>query len=368
MGEHRTALTLLLILCLVLSALPLVRAADDSWTTLQPMQQARAGLGVAEVDGKIYAIGGSTASGSYPPDLFEGKFVGTNEEYDPELDMWTYRTSMPTPRAYFAIASYENKIYCVGGAIDFSVDERTRFYSYVPSAVNEVYDTETNTWETKKPLPYLQMEIKAQVLNNKIYVVGGAYTYVYDPKVDSWEIKEKAPVSHPWPVVIDNQLIVSGEHSQLYGSPVQKILFYNPDSDSWSEGKSNPVAVVQGGAGATTGLLAPQKLYLFGLLVENPFPTVTTQVYDLQSEIWTTASVMQTNRSQFGVVVVNDILYVIGGYLRSSSHLTPLALTEQYTPIDYIPEFPSWIVLPLLIAGTLVVTIARKKLVKERIE
>ena len=364
MKKNKRIYAVLFVFCLFFTnfSYPLVFAADDVWTTLQPMQQARAGLGVAEVNGKIYAIGGSTASGVYPPDLFEGKFVGTNEEYDPELNIWIYRTPMLTPRAYFAVATYENKIYCVGGAIDFSVDERSGFHSYIPSAVNEVYDTVTNTWETKKPLPFPQMDLQAQVLNNKIYAIGGAFTYVYDPEADSWGIKEKAPVSHPWPVVVDNQLIVSGEYSQLYGSPVEKILFYDPDSDSWNEGKSNPTAVVQGSAGATTGVLAPKKVYLLGLLVETPFPTVITQVYDLQSEIWTTASVMQTNRSQFGVVVVNDILYAIGGYLRSSSHLTPLALNEQYTPIDYIPEFPSWTILPLFLVATLSAMLINKRL------
>jgi hypothetical protein len=44
--------------------------AEDTWVAKAPMHQARAGLGVAAVNGKIYAIGGSTASGPYPPDAF----------------------------------------------------------------------------------------------------------------------------------------------------------------------------------------------------------------------------------------------------------------------------------------------------------
>ena len=48
---------------------------ENSWIELAPMQQARAGSGVVAVNDKIYAIGGSTASGSYPPDIFAGAFV-----------------------------------------------------------------------------------------------------------------------------------------------------------------------------------------------------------------------------------------------------------------------------------------------------
>jgi hypothetical protein len=71
-----------------------VRADDDYWTSKTPMQQPRGGLGVAAVNGKVYAIGGSNVSGLYPPDL-NGGFVGTNEEYDPETDSWTVKAAMP---------------------------------------------------------------------------------------------------------------------------------------------------------------------------------------------------------------------------------------------------------------------------------
>ena len=45
------------------------------------------------------------------------------------------------------------------------------FYSYITSGVNEVYDTVTNTWETKTPMPDDGMKIQAHVVNGKIYVM-----------------------------------------------------------------------------------------------------------------------------------------------------------------------------------------------------
>jgi N-acetylneuraminic acid mutarotase len=313
--------------------------AEDTWSAKAPMHQARAGLGVAAVNGKIYAIGGTTASGPYPPDAYAGGFVGTNEEYDPETDTWTYRASMPTPRAYFAIAAYKNKIYCIGGAVGFSVDERTGFYSYIASGANEVYDTVTDTWETKASLPDEGGKFQAHVVNGKIYVMRGSYSYVYDPTRDSWVPTERMPPPYPESslvsAVVDDKIIVTGEFSTGLGSSEQKILIYDTKNASWSEGTSGPTVVVEGAAAATTGVKAPQKVYVLGLKVDALYPTVVNQVYDPKADAWATATVMPTNRSDFGVVVVNDILYAIGGYRRSSSYVTPVSVNERYTPIGY---------------------------------
>ena len=323
-----------------------VVAAEDTWEAKASMQQARAGLGVVAVNGKIFAIGGSTASGPYRPDAFTGDFVGTNEEYDPETDTWTYRAPMPRPRAHFAIAAYKNKIYCIGGAIGINVDERTGFYSYITSGVTEVYDTVTDTWTTGKSMPDGAMKIQAHVVNGKIYVMDWSLPYVYDLENDSWSLKTRMPMpypdydSSPVSAVLDNNIIVTFEFSTFnystgFETSEQKILVYDTQTDTWNGGKSGPIAVVQGASGATTGVKAPHKVYVLGLMIEAPIPTVVNQVYDSKTDTWETAASMSTTRSDFGIVVTNDILYAIGGYLRGASQVTPTAVSEQYITIGY---------------------------------
>ncbi|MCL2172527.1 MAG: hypothetical protein FWB84_02615 [Candidatus Bathyarchaeota archaeon] len=102
---------------------------ENSWYTKESMSQARSRLGVVAVDGKIYAIGGST---------FE-TVVGTNERYDPKTDTWTPLASMPTPRSNFGIVACQNKIYCIGGS---SFTEHGLL-------IVEVYDPVANSWSTK---------------------------------------------------------------------------------------------------------------------------------------------------------------------------------------------------------------------------
>jgi len=157
MGKTVAALTFVFVI--MGAALPfaanLVSGADvaeNTWTTKAPMNVARSDLGVAAVNGKIYAIGGNAEAGYMPNS--EGndyKALGwikdTNEEYDPATDTWKIKTPMPTPRCNFAIATLANKIYCIGGITNWA----SGLISY--TAINEVYDPATNTWENKAPMP-----------------------------------------------------------------------------------------------------------------------------------------------------------------------------------------------------------------------
>ena len=322
---------------------------ENTWVPKAPMPQARAGLGVAVVDGKIYAIGGTTASGTYPPDCFNGGFVATNEQYDPATDTWTTKASMPTPRDYFAIAAYGNKVYCIGGAVGFRVDERTGFHSYNTSGVIEVYDTVTNTWETKTPFPDVGMGWQAHVVNGKIYILDGSTPYVYDPETDVWSNKTRMPKPYPnsdssiVSAAVGTKIVVTFDFSELHPSMFtsheQKVWIYDTETDSWSAGKTGTILVFGGAAVATTGMSAPQNVYVLGL-ERGHFPAIptTNQVYDVVSDAWETASGMPTRRKDFGAAVVNDIVYVIGGHSYTSSKLdtvAPVAVNEQYTPIGY---------------------------------
>src|SRR5262249_10090096 len=75
----------------------------DTWTPKARMPTARAGLAVAVVNDKIYAIGGYKGGTVFSTGVF-----GTVEEYDPITDTWNTRLAMPTPRARFAAAVVNN--------------------------------------------------------------------------------------------------------------------------------------------------------------------------------------------------------------------------------------------------------------------
>ena len=109
----RKGVALLLALFLAATCLtmltPTLASGSTAWATKASMHVPRASLGAAVVNGQIYAIGGVLDPPSYVT------CTGTNEKYDPASNQWTLKSDMPTPRASFAIASVEGKIYCIGG-------------------------------------------------------------------------------------------------------------------------------------------------------------------------------------------------------------------------------------------------------------
>ncbi|MBN1784464.1 MAG: hypothetical protein JW815_01850 [Candidatus Bathyarchaeota archaeon] len=329
-----------------------VKAAENSWTTMEPMPTARSGLGVAVVDGKIYVMGGSN---------YLDRF-STNEMYNPATNIWTTKTPMPTPRSSFGISVVDNKIYCIGGS--------TGDWEYTDA--NEVYDPATDTWETKTSMPTPRNGIDANVVNGKIYVIGGGQrtpndnfdiNEVYDPATDSWTTKTPIPtgVEGYASAVVGNKIYIMGG---AVGVTLNQI--YDPETDTWSNGASLPTGVDSAAVGVSAGDTATERIYVMGGK-ENLDGVNLNQVYDPETDTWVYGPTMPTARYGLGVAVVDDILYAIGG--REGWVGFPIsAANERYTPADFIPEFPSWTILPLLIAATLVGVIIRNKIRKRCIE
>jgi hypothetical protein len=94
--------------------------------------------------------------------------------------------------------------------------------------------------------------------------------------------------------------------------------------------------VANGGVGATSGTASLIRIYVLGLVKYPPEPA--NQVYDPKTNIWIAATPMPTLRMDFGVAVIDDILYAVGGYFISEpllSRVVPTNVNEQYTTIGY---------------------------------
>ena len=277
-----------------------------------------------------------------------------NEEYDPATDIWTAKASKPTPVQGFAIAVYQNKIYCIGG-LNGSV-----------SALNEVYDPATDSWETKTSMPTGRYGLQANVVNEKIYCMGGVKllgynegyrelneTEVYDPVSDTWVTKAPMPYTAGYvSAVVDKKIYV-------VGSGVTQI--YDPKTDTWSLGAPPLENITLGGNGqsayaaATTGLLAPKRIYVYD--------GAYLQVYDPDNKSWIFGANPPINRQYLSIAVLNDKLYFIGGFTDHSNnipgHFQDYSTNEQYTPFGYgtakQQTFPTATVATILIVTAVVI-------------
>ena len=337
-----SVVTAIIVTCLLsLFPVTLTKATEDSWTIMEPMPTARAWLGVAVVDGKIYAI-----------------VSEINYEYDPSTNSWTTKTPMPNPKSSFGIAVVDNKIYCIGGTTD----------DYTYTNLNQVYDPLTDTWETKKSMPTSRYALDANVVNGKIYMIGGSQrtpndnfdiNEVYDPVTDTWTTKTSIPtgVDYYASAVVNNKIYIMGGAV----SPTNLNQIYDPSTDMWSFGASLPTGVDSAAAGVSAGDTVTERIFVLG--GKQGLDAVNlNQVYDPETDTWVAGHSMPTARYGLDVAVVDDMLYVIGG--REGWVGYPVsAANEQYTPADFVPEFPSWTpLLIMLVAVTVLAVIYKRKL------
>ncbi len=289
----------------------------NSWVSKEPMPRSEGGMRAATVNGKIYMMGGSM-----------------NYEFDTVTNSWNAKTPMLTPRNWFAMAVHQNKIYTIGG--------RSKGSSF---DTNEVYDPLTDSWSVVKSIPTNISDIDANVIDDQIYLMGRessqspfAVSLSYNVATDSWINK----TAMPYPVtayasaVLDKKIYIFGGLSSSLGNQTQ---IYDSIADSWSIGSPIPNAVLNAGAGATTGILAPKRIYVIGGTSSLEGLNIT-QVYDPANDCWSYGEKMPTARLGLTVAVVNDRLYALAG--SNSAVFSPsLKVIEQYTPIGYSNTEPS---------------------------
>jgi N-acetylneuraminic acid mutarotase len=234
---------------------------------------------------------------------------------------------MLTKRYEFATAVYQDKIFVIGG----------------PDGMNQVYDPAVDTWENRASMPTLRTCFDANVVNGKIYVVGGnivggasatTVNEVYDPANDSWTTKAAMPIGVTLyaSAVVDNKIYFMGGAGPDTPNLNQ---IYDTEADTWSFGTPVPTPVVSAEAGATSGVLAPKRIYVIGGRVNYTNDGISlNQVYNPQNDSWTVGEPMPTARFQLYMTVLNDQLYVMGG--APFFAIGPYCYeNEQYTPIGY---------------------------------
>ena len=325
------SLIVLLVVPMFLSAFEFAPAdaAENEWTAAAAMPTARGGLGVAVVNRKIYAVGG----------VNNGTYFAVNEQYDPVADKWIVKASMPTARSGFAIAVFQNKIYVMGGSGASGI-----------LGVNEVYDPAKNTWETLAAMPTARADLCASVVGGRIYVIGGKEDWgvepsyhelgmneVYDPVTDTWETKAALPTPAFGyaSVVVDDEVYVMGGARQFLASlsdlvAIDPVQVYNAENDSWRNVASLPNARSFGAAAATSGLIAPKRIYVLGGYDQDAYSS-TNRVYDVERNSWSSASSLPSARVYLAVAVVDDVLYAIGGFDGENW----LDANERYLPVGY---------------------------------
>ncbi|XP_053558931.1 kelch-like ECH-associated protein 1A [Bombina bombina] len=199
----------------------------NQWTPRASMNVARNRVGVAVVDGTIYAVGGSSGSEHH-------KSV---ERYDPENNEWSFVAPMPVARIGAGVATCRGLLYAVGG---FDGENRL--------STMDCYYPDENTWRPMASMKIIRSGAGVVALDSYIYAVGGydgnnqldsVERYYIDR--NSWETM--APMkhrrsAHGLTVHLGKIYALGGFNA---GGFLSSVECYCPESNEWTEVTEMPI-------------------------------------------------------------------------------------------------------------------------------
>ncbi len=302
----------------------------DTWKVVAKMPAQRSQFHAATLDGSVYFAGGSSNGINY---------LSTVMAFTPQSDAVlvaaqcpglnvTPKTNMATERVNMTVGEIDGIIYAAGG-----FESTARFL-----ATNEAYDSTTDAWTTKAPMPGARETrgTNNAVVNGKLYVIGGNargqcsnLNEAYDPAADRWLTKSAMPTPRcHLAVVALNGLIYALGGTNTSGSLEYNIVeVYNPSTDKWTTAPPMPTGRQDLGAVSWNGVL-----YAIGGANPIVYPDSElnlVEAYDPISETWTTKAPLPTPRAAMAVGVLNGMIVVAGGL----NNETVSAAVEAYDPV-----------------------------------
>ena len=240
------------------------------------------------------------------------------------------------------------KFYLIGGTLF-----ENRRGPYGLSTV-EMYDSQSNTWQRVADMPTPRTSAEVVVVNGIIYVLGG-YNAVdnllknmkfldiveaYNPQNDTWTRKQDMSIPHIGfgAASVDNKIYTIGGIIHPLdvkpGAPgrIDLVEVYDPGTDMWAKRAKMPtqrdgfgVGVINNRIYAIGGSGWPQ----FG--PGGPFLT-TIEEYDPKINRWQKRGDMPNLRLSFSTVSLDGVIYLIGGFVWQNGDLKYLATVDAYNP------------------------------------
>lgn len=189
-----------------------------SWREIAPLPRRCGAVALVGLDGKIHSVGG--AIGDTSPTK---KSVDWHLAYDPRDDKWSERAPLPTGRDHTGTLVVNGLIHVIGGRVD-------NFHTN--SNLHHTYDPKTDRWTFRNPMPTARSGHGAVLYRGKIFIMGGEGTNrvygqneAFDPATDKWE--SYAPMLTPrhgmGAVAIGDWIYVAGG-GPIMGGSIQSAL------------------------------------------------------------------------------------------------------------------------------------------------
>ncbi|MGD9200689.1 MAG: kelch repeat-containing protein [Chitinispirillia bacterium] len=199
---------------------------------------------------------------------------------------WKETFSMQHSRRELEAAVINQTIYVVGGAMSINHDK-------LPLATVESYTFDDNTWKSCKSLDSARYAHTVVAAAGKLYVFGGIYKGVNGGAKDLTSIKQ-----------------------------------YDPRTDEWTTVGDMPSILI-----APAACVINDSIYIFGGITHGSNGYVITtdiNVFDPKTGKWSKRGAMKAPRVRHRAVAVNGTVYILGGI--AGDFITVLSSVEIYHP------------------------------------
>jgi len=312
------------------------------WQQSSEMNAARAGAAVLQVNGVIYAIGG-----------VDGRdFLSTTEfskiNSDGTLGPWKRSAILNDARGFFDAVEHNGFIYAAGGGKGENGKVLLRSIERTRVTVNGALEG----WVTERyGLKFPRRCVKLFVANNRIYALGGFGGALLD-SVESAPINENGSLGK-WRVET-NPLTMTryinsvkslngfayaiGGHAEREGVGLTDIEFAR--STTANELVWQKTTAMQAPRYALSSVARGNQLYAIGGLngaVYTDKIELTQQESDGELAAWRHTTPLSSVRANFGSVVYNDRIYIIGGTNRDGYYKS-----TEYASLDERGDIGFW--------------------------
>lgn len=282
-------------------------AQGNRWEERAPMLTPRSEHSIAELNGRIYTMGG-----------YSGERIASDlvQSYDSKTDSWEWGPPLPGPMHHTMAASANGHVYIIGGELGGPGGGAAVY-------LNTTYmlDEEAGTWVPRSDMPTSRSGGAATTIGNKIYVAGGRppgghHFAVYDTEANEWTALPDVPTqrNHLAVAAINGKVhVAGGRFGGGVGSEMTAIHeVYDPASNSWSS--RAPLLAPRAGV---PGVAVNGCLYLIGGEGNDANPRGVfeeNEMYDPGTDSWQSLPPLPTPQHGLAsLAVIGNAIYVPGG-------------------------------------------------------
>uniref|UniRef100_A0A6N2MBV9 F-box domain-containing protein n=1 Tax=Salix viminalis TaxID=40686 RepID=A0A6N2MBV9_SALVM len=196
----------------------------NSWRKLASMNVARYEFACAEVNGKVYVVGGYGV---------DGDSLSSVEMYNPDTDKWILIESLRRPRRGCFAYGFGGKLYVMGGRSSFTIGN---------SKFVDVYNPEGRTWcEIKNGCV---MVTAHAMLGKRLFCMewkNQRKLAIFSPEDNSWKMVP-VPLTGSSSIgfrfgILDGKLLLFSQEME----PGYRTLLYDPDASPGSEWQTSEI-------------------------------------------------------------------------------------------------------------------------------